>query len=258
MASRTGPRAAGVVRLSQVPRRTVTGEPGLLDGAAERGHQRGLADACLACDEHEVAVAVQGVVEEAPQPEQQLVALDQHPVIQPGGVPRVHPRGVHEWRGIRSADELAHPEHCRCLRPAVEPSGRRRAQRPALGGCARRSATTSTGSSYRHGRRARPRTHTDLPRLRAGGVGAQFWSVFVPATLAGDAAVTATLEQIDAAHAMIERYADQLALATTADDVEAAWSQRPDRQPDGRRGRPPDRRVARRRCGCCTGSACAT
>ena len=35
-------------------------------------------------------------------------------------------------------------------------------------------------------------THTDLPRLRAGGVGAQFWSVFVPATLTGDAAVTAT------------------------------------------------------------------
>ena len=33
-------------------------------------------------------------------------------------------------------------------------------------------------------------THTDLPRLRAGGVGAQFWSVFVPATLQGDAAVT--------------------------------------------------------------------
>ena len=44
-------------------------------------------------------------------------------------------------------------------------------------------------------------THTDLPRLRAGGVGAQFWSVFVPAPLQGDAAVTATLEQIDAVHA---------------------------------------------------------
>ena len=40
-------------------------------------------------------------------------------------------------------------------------------------------------------------THTDLPRLRSGGVGAQFWSVFVPAQLSGDAAVAATLEQID-------------------------------------------------------------
>ena len=68
-------------------------------------------------------------------------------------------------------------------------------------------------------------THTDLPRLRAGGVGAQFWSVYVPATLSGDAAVTATLEQIDGGHAMIKRYADQLALATTVEDVEQAWQQ---------------------------------
>lgn len=65
--------------------------------------------------------------------------------------------------------------------------------------------------------------HTDLPRLRAGGVGAQFWSVFVPATLTGGAAVTATLEQVDGVHAMIARYADQLALATTVEDVERAW-----------------------------------
>ena len=68
-------------------------------------------------------------------------------------------------------------------------------------------------------------THTDLPRLRAGGVGAQFWSVYVPATLSGDAAVTATLEQVDAGHTMISRYADQLALATTVEDVERAWQQ---------------------------------
>jgi len=68
-------------------------------------------------------------------------------------------------------------------------------------------------------------THTDLPRLRAGGVGAQFWSVFVPATLQGDAAVTATLEQVDAIHAMTARYAADLALATTRADVERAWSQ---------------------------------
>ncbi len=68
-------------------------------------------------------------------------------------------------------------------------------------------------------------THTDLPRLREGGVGAQFWSVFVPATLTGDAAVTATLEQIDAGHTMISRYADQLALATTVEGVQRAWQQ---------------------------------
>src|SRR6266568_1137455 len=45
--------------------------------------------------------------------------------------------------------------------------------------------------------------HTDLPRLRAGGVGAQFWSVFVPGTLAGDAAVSATLEQVDAVRRLV-------------------------------------------------------
>jgi membrane dipeptidase len=66
------------------------------------------------------------------------------------------------------------------------------------------------------------RTHTDLPRLRAGGVGAQFWSVYVP-TQEGERAVTSTLEQIDAAYALVARYPDQLALATTADEVELAW-----------------------------------
>ncbi len=67
-------------------------------------------------------------------------------------------------------------------------------------------------------------THTDLPRLREGGVGAQFWSVFVPATLSEADTLTATLEQVDAGHAMIERYADHLALATTVEDVQRAWS----------------------------------
>jgi membrane dipeptidase len=66
-------------------------------------------------------------------------------------------------------------------------------------------------------------THTDLPRLRAGGVGAQFWSVFVPCA-EGERSVTSTLEQVDAAYRMIERYADRLAPATTADEVEAAWA----------------------------------
>ena len=65
--------------------------------------------------------------------------------------------------------------------------------------------------------------HTDLPRLREGGVGAQFWSVYVPSTM-GAEAVGATLEQVDAAYRMIERYADRMALATTADEVEASWA----------------------------------
>ncbi|WP_405937047.1 dipeptidase [Streptomyces sp. NBC_00726] len=64
--------------------------------------------------------------------------------------------------------------------------------------------------------------HTDIPRLRAGGVGAQFWSVYVRSDLAGDAAVSATLEQIDAVAELLERYPAALRRALTADDMEAA------------------------------------
>jgi membrane dipeptidase len=67
-------------------------------------------------------------------------------------------------------------------------------------------------------------THTDIPRLRAGGVGGQFWSVYVPSTLPGHEAVTATLEQVEFVHRMVERYPDDLELALTADDVERAFS----------------------------------
>ncbi len=65
-------------------------------------------------------------------------------------------------------------------------------------------------------------TQTDLPRLREGGVGAQFWSVFVPSTLPEGEAVVATLEQVDAVHRMVATWPGELALALTADDVEAA------------------------------------
>ena len=64
-------------------------------------------------------------------------------------------------------------------------------------------------------------THTDLPRLRAGGVGGQFWSVYVPAELAGDAAVSATIEQIDLVRQLIARHPDALGLARTAGEAEA-------------------------------------
>jgi membrane dipeptidase len=69
-----------------------------------------------------------------------------------------------------------------------------------------------------------PGTHTDLPRLRRGGVGGQFWSVYVPGTLQGDAAVAATLEQVDLVHRMIRAHPDDLELALGADDVAAAFA----------------------------------
>lgn len=63
---------------------------------------------------------------------------------------------------------------------------------------------------------------TDLARLRAGGVGGQFWSVYVPVDLHGGEAVAAVLEQIDVVHRMVARYPDALELAWSADDVRRA------------------------------------
>ncbi len=62
--------------------------------------------------------------------------------------------------------------------------------------------------------------HTDVGRLRAGHLGGQFWSVYVPVTLKGSDAVQATLDQIDVVHRLCAKYPDTLALALTADDVE--------------------------------------
>ncbi|HEY6495302.1 MAG TPA: dipeptidase [Trebonia sp.] len=67
-------------------------------------------------------------------------------------------------------------------------------------------------------------THTDIPRLVEGGIGGQFWSVYVPADLAGDAAVTAVFEQVDLVHRMIAAYPNRFQLALTADDVDAAFA----------------------------------
>ena len=66
-----------------------------------------------------------------------------------------------------------------------------------------------------------PTLHTDIPRLRQGGVGAQFWSVWVPVDLGykGEALAT-TLEQIELVKAMIARYPDTFGLALSTADIE--------------------------------------
>jgi membrane dipeptidase len=66
-------------------------------------------------------------------------------------------------------------------------------------------------------------THTDIPRLVEGGVSGQFWSVYVPASMAGDTAVTAVFEQIDIVHRMIAAYPNRFQLAVTAREVETAF-----------------------------------
>jgi membrane dipeptidase len=68
------------------------------------------------------------------------------------------------------------------------------------------------------------RLHTDLPRLRAGRVGAQFWSVYVPCSFTGPAAVTAVREQVDLVHRLADRHPADLRIATTADEAQAAFA----------------------------------
>jgi membrane dipeptidase len=67
-----------------------------------------------------------------------------------------------------------------------------------------------------------PALHTDIPRLRAGGVTGQFWSVYVPSSLQGADAVMGTLGQIDLVRRFVARYPRTFMLATTADEVEQA------------------------------------
>ncbi|MCC5925086.1 MAG: dipeptidase [Bacteroidetes bacterium] len=66
--------------------------------------------------------------------------------------------------------------------------------------------------------------HTDIPRLREGRVGGQFWSVYVSPNVPEAESVQATLEQIDFVYRMIERYPDHFELALTADDVERIFA----------------------------------
>jgi membrane dipeptidase len=64
-----------------------------------------------------------------------------------------------------------------------------------------------------------PQFHTDLGRMASGGVGVQWWSVYVPSTLPDDEALRTTIEQVHLVHLMVVRHSDRLALARTADEV---------------------------------------
>jgi membrane dipeptidase len=80
--------------------------------------------------------------------------------------------------------------------------------------------THDTGETHPEGRAL----HTDLARLAKGRVGAQYWSVYVPANLTEPEAVQMTIEQIDVTRRLIARYPEHLRFATTADDVESAMA----------------------------------
>ncbi|MFA5910454.1 MAG: dipeptidase [Vicinamibacterales bacterium] len=68
-----------------------------------------------------------------------------------------------------------------------------------------------------------PALMTDIPRLRQGGVGGQFWSVYTPSTMQGKEAVRVTLDEIDTVHRMTTRWPETFELAGTAADVERAF-----------------------------------
>lgn len=65
-----------------------------------------------------------------------------------------------------------------------------------------------------------PKLMTDIPRLKQGGVGGQFWSVYTPGTMIGQEAVRVTLEQIDVVHRMMKQWPDSFAFAGSAADAE--------------------------------------
>ena len=65
-----------------------------------------------------------------------------------------------------------------------------------------------------------PDFHTDIPRLRRGGVGAQFWSVYVPVSTASqNSSLTTTLEQISMVRDLTEEYSDVFELAMNSSDI---------------------------------------
>ena len=70
---------------------------------------------------------------------------------------------------------------------------------------------------------SQPELHTDVRRLREGGVGGQFWSVYVPTDLPEGECVQATFEQVDVVYNMLSRYPETFQLALTANDVEEAF-----------------------------------
>ena len=67
--------------------------------------------------------------------------------------------------------------------------------------------------------------HTDLARLRAGQVGGQFWSVYIPGDIQAQGYARVQLEQIDIARQVIARYPEALAAATTAGEARRAMSE---------------------------------
>jgi len=94
------------------------------------------------------------------------------------------------------------------------------------------------------------RLHTDIPRLRAGGVGAQFWSVYVPASMSPPDAAVATFEQIDTVKRIVAAHPGVFEIATTRGDIQRIPRRGRIARPIGHEGRslPADCRGPAPRC----------
>jgi membrane dipeptidase len=82
-----------------------------------------------------------------------------------------------------------------------------------------RTDTIARGDVSKYPIVGRARGHTDIPRLRAGGVGGQFWSVYIPGTVGDSGFAKMQLEQIDIAHQVIAKHPDVFVWALTASDL---------------------------------------
>jgi len=69
------------------------------------------------------------------------------------------------------------------------------------------------------------RGHIDIPRMKEGGMGAIFFSIWMPSSITGPGAVKRALDQIDAVREQVRRHPDDLVLATTAEEVRRAYAQ---------------------------------
>jgi len=88
-----------------------------------------------------------------------------------------------------------------------------------------REDSLARGNVASYDLRQRTRGHTDLERLRAGIIGGQFWSVYVPGEYRDSGFARVQLEQIDIARRIIERYPERFTLALTADDIRRSFRQ---------------------------------
>ena len=105
-----------------------------------------------------------------------------------------------------------------------------------------RESATAPRDVVAYDLRRRTAGATDIERLRQGGVGGQFWSVYVPYE---PVAASTQLEQIDIARRIVERYPEALAFASSADQVERAMRNGKRRVAARHGGRTRDRELAR-------------